>query len=56
MELQTLLDKNGYDVGEPDGVLGKKSREAIRAFQKKQGVPQDGFATMSLLLMLRQLK
>jgi membrane-bound lytic murein transglycosylase B len=55
LELQTLLDKNGYDVGEPDGVLGKKSREAIRAFQKKQNVPQDGFATMSLLLMLRQL-
>lgn len=55
LELQTLLEKNGFDVGEPDGVLGKKSREAIRAFQKKQGVPQDGFATMSLLLMLRQM-
>ncbi len=55
LELQTLLDKNGYDVGEPDGVLGKKSREAIRAFQKKQGVPQDGFATMSLLFTLRQM-
>lgn len=53
-ELQSLLAKRSYDVGEPDGVLGKKSREAIRAFQKKSGVPADGFATMSLLLALRQ--
>ena len=37
-----------------DGVLGKKSREAIRAFQKKVGVPADGFATMPLLESLRK--
>ena len=53
-ELQTLLDKQGFDVGEPDGVLGKKSREAIRAYQKKIAVPADGLATMSLLYSLRQ--
>jgi len=54
MELQTLLNKQGFDVGEPDGVLGKKTREAIRAFQKKTGVPADGFATMPLLESLRK--
>lgn len=54
MELQTLLNKQGFDVGEPDGVLGKKTREAIRAFQKKIGVPADGFATMPLLESLRK--
>ena len=53
-ELQTMLDKQGFDVGEPDGVLGKKSREAIRAYQKKISVPADGLATMSLLYSLRQ--
>lgn len=53
-ELQSLLDNRGFDVGEPDGVLGKKSREAIRAYQKKIAVPADGLATMSLLYSLRQ--
>lgn len=53
-ELQTLLNKLGFDVGEPDGVIGKKSREAIRAYQKKSGLPADGFATMSLLERLRK--
>jgi peptidoglycan hydrolase-like protein with peptidoglycan-binding domain len=29
-ELQALLQKRGYDVGRIDGVLGLKSRTAIR--------------------------
>ena len=48
-----LLNRRGFDVGEPDGVLGRKSREAIRAFQRKIGVPADGFATVTLLQTLR---
>lgn len=54
LELQMLLNQRGFDVGEPDGVIGKRSREAIRAFQKKIGVPADGFATVTLLQSLRQ--
>jgi len=54
LELQMLLNQRGFDVGEPDGVIGKKSREAIRAFQRKIGVPADGFATVALLQSLRQ--
>lgn len=54
LELQMLLNQRGFDVGEPDGVIGKKSREAIRAFQRKIGVPADGFATVGLLQSLRQ--
>jgi lytic murein transglycosylase len=54
LELQMLLNQRGFDVGEPDGVIGKKSREAIRAFQKKMGLPPDGFATVNLLQSLRQ--
>jgi lytic murein transglycosylase len=53
LELQMRLNRSGFDVGEPDGVIGKKSREAIRAFQKKIGVPADGFATVALLVRLR---
>ena len=33
LELQQLLARHGYDVGEPDGHLGAKTRAAIRDFQ-----------------------
>lgn len=55
LELQMHLNRQGFDVGQPDGVIGKKSREAIRAFQKRLGVPADGFASVSLLTSLRQM-
>src|ERR1700709_857066 len=32
-ELQQLLARRGYDVGEPDGRLGAKTRVALRQFQ-----------------------
>ena len=54
VELQTLLALRKYDVGEPDGVIGRRTREAIRAFQRSQGLPADGFPTLSLLQRLRQ--
>jgi membrane-bound lytic murein transglycosylase B len=54
MELQRLLAARGYDVGEADGVIGRRTREAIRAFQRSQNLPADGFATLSLLSRLRQ--
>lgn len=53
VELQTLLAQRKYDVGEPDGVIGRKTREAIRAYQRAKGLPADGFATMPLLQSLR---
>ena len=34
LELQQLLARHGYDVGEPDGHLGAKTRAAIRDFQR----------------------
>lgn len=54
VELQTLLAQRKYDVGEADGVIGRKTREAIRAYQRSQGLPPDGFATQTLLASLRQ--
>jgi lytic murein transglycosylase len=52
-ELQHLLEKRGYDVGRVDGVLGLKSRVAIRDMQIKFGQPADGWPTAELLARLR---
>jgi len=52
-ELQDLLQKRGYDVGRIDGVLGLKSRTAIREMQGKFGMPADGWPTEELLGRLR---
>jgi lytic murein transglycosylase len=52
-ELQQLLTRRGYDVGRVDGVLGLKSREAIRDMQAKLRLPADGWPTAELLTHLR---
>jgi membrane-bound lytic murein transglycosylase B len=49
MALQTYLAKLGFDIGKIDGLLGGKSRAALRAWQKKHAIPADGFATENLL-------
>lgn len=48
-EIQELLTKKGYYTGEVDGQLGSGTRTAIRAYQKENGLPQDGYATTKLL-------
>jgi lytic murein transglycosylase len=52
-EVQQLLAKRGYDVGRIDGVLGEKSRAAVREMQIKFGLPADGWPTSELLARLR---
>jgi membrane-bound lytic murein transglycosylase B len=52
-ELQQLLAQQGYDIGEPDGRLGPKSRNALRAFQAAAGIVPDGFASTTILERLR---
>jgi hypothetical protein len=52
-EVQQLLEKRGYDVGRVDGVLGLKTRVAIRDVQIKLGMPADGWPTAELLAQLR---
>ena len=47
--LQDGLTALGFDTGGSDGVLGRQSRAAIRAYQKSRGLPADGFATPELL-------
>jgi lytic murein transglycosylase len=53
-ELQQLLARRGYDVGEPDGRLGAKTRVALRQFQTAMGLVPDGFASTSVLDHLRR--
>jgi peptidoglycan hydrolase-like protein with peptidoglycan-binding domain len=52
-EAQTILAQRGYDVGDPDGVLGAKSRAAIAAEEKRLGATPDGWASDRLLATLR---
>jgi membrane-bound lytic murein transglycosylase B len=53
LELQKLLERHGYDVGEPDGQLGARTRAAIRDFQTRNGRVPDGFASAGVLDQLR---
>ena len=53
LELQQLLARRGYDVGEPDGQLGARTRAAIRDFQTRIGQVPDGFASATVLDRLR---
>jgi lytic murein transglycosylase len=52
-ELQVLLNKRGYDVGEPDGAIGTKTRQAIAEYQVKIGLPRDGRASGKVLDALK---
>jgi membrane-bound lytic murein transglycosylase B len=53
LELQQLLARHGFDVGEPDGQFGLRTRAAIREFQSKSGRIPDGFASAGILDQLR---
>lgn len=41
-QIQTALKNAGYDPGPIDGKIGKRTREAIKAFQKANNLTADG--------------
>jgi len=41
-DTQTLLGELGYDVGTPDGIIGSKTRKAIKSFESVNGLPETG--------------
>jgi membrane-bound lytic murein transglycosylase B len=51
-QFQNDLKTLGYDPGDTDGVLGRKTRAALQMYQKSKGVPADGFPTAAVLAML----
>ncbi len=53
-ELQKRLAQHGLDTGPADGIIGRQSRAAIRSFQRTRGLPEDGYASLQLLDLLRQ--
>jgi len=40
--IQHLLNRMGYDAGVPDGIMGAKTRNAIKQFQSKNGLTPSG--------------
>jgi lytic murein transglycosylase len=52
-ELQALLTRSGYDVGDSDGVIGTKTKEAIADFQSRAGLQRNGRASLKVLNALR---
>ena len=52
-ELQALLTRSGYDVGDSDGVIGTKTKEAIADFQSRAGLQRNGRAGLKVLNALR---
>lgn len=43
-DLQTMLTDCGYLNDKVDGVFGKKTEQAVKAFQKEEGIGADGIA------------
>jgi len=52
-EMQRLLLAKGYDVGEPDGAVGSKTRAAIKAIEAGVGMPQTGRPGAKVLQALK---
>jgi peptidoglycan hydrolase-like protein with peptidoglycan-binding domain len=40
--IQSMLNDIGYPAGSPDGLMGRKTRAAIRSYQRDEGLLQDG--------------
>ena len=53
-EIQTRLNRLGFDLGDVDGILGDKSKQAVRTMQGRFGMPQTGEADRAFLERLRR--
>lgn len=53
-ELQQLLIARGFDIGEPDGMIGARTREALQTVQRQIGLKPDGRAGQKTLHALRE--
>ena len=51
---QMLLGELGYDPGEADGLMGKKTRNAILRFQRKNDIRVDGKVSARLITTLQK--
>ncbi|MBL4615555.1 MAG: lytic murein transglycosylase [Magnetovibrio sp.] len=53
-DLQQRLTDMGFDTGGVDGIVGAKSREAIRKFQRAAGLVPDGHPSMDMFERIRK--
>jgi membrane-bound lytic murein transglycosylase B len=53
MTAQRALNNLGFDPGAPDGLVGLKTRDALRGWQKARGLTADGYLSPD---MVRRLK
>ncbi len=51
-KVQKKLNELGYDAGTADGIAGTKTKNAIKAFQKKNNLTADGIAGKNTLKAL----
>lgn len=54
-EIQSLLTGLGYDAGTADGMVGSRTRAALREYQRQARLAADGHPTPELLESLRQV-
>ena len=54
--IQMILNKNGYDAGSADGLMGAKTKLAIAAFQKDNGMEATGEVDEKLVRKLLEKK
>ena len=52
LRFQTDLAALGYDAGDLDGLLGRKTRIALRQYQASRGLVADAYPTQAMLAML----
>jgi hypothetical protein len=55
-DLQALLNKLGFDAGPVDGLMGPKTRSALKAFQTEYGLRRTGRADSETMEVLQSLK
>jgi peptidoglycan hydrolase-like protein with peptidoglycan-binding domain len=52
-QMQSALDKKGFNAGRPDGRMGPRTTRAVQAFNQKQGIQsQNGKPTEQTLAQL----
>ncbi len=54
IDMQTRLARLGFYTDETDGLLGPKTRSAVRLFQKQAGLPADGHPTNDVIARLQK--
>lgn len=53
MDAQSALIRLGFNPGVADGVVGVGTRQALRAWQKTQGIPADGYLSVAMVERLK---